>query len=65
MGFTPGDIDLAAQRAAAVVFARSREGYGELIATEDLLEAIGRTRPSISAEMQARFNGQLEDFQRV
>lgn len=65
VGFTPGDIDLAAQRAAAVVFARSREGYGELIATEDLLEAIGRTRPSISAEMQARFNGQLEDFQRV
>ena len=65
VGFTPGDIDLAAQRAAAVVFARSREGYGELTAMNDLLEAIGRTRPSISADMQARFDSQLDEYQRV
>jgi SpoVK/Ycf46/Vps4 family AAA+-type ATPase len=65
VGFTPGDIDLAAQRAAAVVFARSREGYGELTAMNDLLEAIGRTRPSISADMQGRFDSQLDEYQRV
>jgi SpoVK/Ycf46/Vps4 family AAA+-type ATPase len=65
VGFTPGDIDLAAQRAAAVVFARSREGYGEMTAMNDLLEAIARTRPSISADMQSRFDSQLDEYQRV
>jgi SpoVK/Ycf46/Vps4 family AAA+-type ATPase len=48
-GFTPGDIDLAAQRAAAVVFARSRTGEGSSVsASRDLEAALARTRPSIS-----------------
>jgi transitional endoplasmic reticulum ATPase len=65
-GFTPGDVDLAAQRAAAVVFGRSRAGAGdERVSLRDLEAALARTRPSISAEMQARFDGQLDEFQRV
>jgi transitional endoplasmic reticulum ATPase len=65
-GFTPGDIDLAVQRAAAVVFARSRSGSGdERVGLADLLAALARTRPSISVDMQERFDAQLEEYQRV
>lgn len=65
-GFTPGDVDLAAQRAAATVFARSRSGEGsERVSLEDLEAALARTRPSISPEMQATFDEQLVAFERV
>ncbi len=65
-GMTPGDIDLAAQRAAAVVFARSRSGEGEeRVALTDLVAALERTRPSISVDMQERFDLQLDEYQRV
>jgi transitional endoplasmic reticulum ATPase len=65
-GLTPGDIDLAAQRAAAVVFARSRAGVGdERIGRADLEAALARTRPSISPELQERFLAQLDEYQRV
>jgi len=65
-GMTPGDIDLAAQRAAAVVFARSRSGVGdERVSLRDLEDALARTRPSISTEMQTRFDSQLDEYQRV
>ena len=65
-GCTPGDIDLAVQRAAAVVFARSRSGEGEeRVRLADLEAALGRTRPSISVDMQARFDVQLDEYQRV
>jgi GNAT superfamily N-acetyltransferase len=65
-GFTPGDVDLAAQRAAAVVFGRSRAGTGdERVSLRDLEEALARTRPSISTDMQERFDAQLDEYQRV
>lgn len=65
-GFTPGDIDLAAQRAAAVVFARSRSGEGvERVTLGDLVTALERTRPSISVEMQQGFDVHLDEYQRV
>jgi SpoVK/Ycf46/Vps4 family AAA+-type ATPase len=65
-GMTPGDIDLAAQRAAAVVFGRSRSGVGdERVSLRDLEDALARTKPSISAEMQSRFDVQLDEYQRV
>lgn len=65
-GFTPGDIDLAAQRAAAVVFGRARAGEGSAqVGQADLEAALKRTRPSISPEMQERFDVQLAEFQRV
>jgi GNAT superfamily N-acetyltransferase len=66
LGFTPGDIDLATQRAAAVVFGRSRSGVGEeRVGLDDMLAALARTRPSISPEMRARFDVQLDEYQRV
>ncbi len=65
-GFTPGDIDLAAQRAAATVFARSRTGEGpEQVQLADLRAALLRTRPSISPEVQAAFDRQLTEYERV
>ena len=65
-GFTPGDIDLVTQRAAAVVFARSRSGEGdERVGSADLEAALARTRPSISLAMQERFDTQLDEYQRV
>ena len=65
-GFTPGDIDLAAQRAAAMVFARSRSGEGEeRVSLGDLEDALERTRPSISVEMQQGFDVHLDEYQRV
>ncbi|MGA0830926.1 MAG: ATP-binding protein [Nitriliruptoraceae bacterium] len=65
-GFTPGDVDLATQRAAAAVFARSRSGQGsEQVHLDDLRAALRRTRPSISPEMQAAFDAQLAEFERV
>jgi SpoVK/Ycf46/Vps4 family AAA+-type ATPase len=65
-GFTPGGMDLAAQRAAAVVSGRSRSGEGsERVGLADLETALKRTRPSISPEMQERFDVLLGEYQRV
>jgi SpoVK/Ycf46/Vps4 family AAA+-type ATPase len=65
-GFTPGDVDLATQRAAAAAFARARTGEGEeRIGLADLRSALARTRPSISADMQAAFDTQLAEYERV
>jgi N-acetylglutamate synthase-like GNAT family acetyltransferase len=65
-GFTPGDVDLATQRAAAAAFARARTGEGEeRVGLADLRSALARTRPSISAEMQAAFDAQLAEYERV
>lgn len=66
-GFTPGDVDLAAQRAAAAAFVRSRgEGQSSAVVTiQDLSDAIARTRPSISAETLAAFNVEVAAFERV
>jgi len=65
-GLTPGDVDLATQRAAAAAFARARGGEGpERVGLADLRAALGRTRPSISPEMQARFDAQLAEYERV
>jgi len=48
------------------VFGRSRTGEGsERVGLADLEAALKRTRPSISPEMQQRFDAQLDEFQRV
>lgn len=65
-GCTPGASDLATQRAAAVVFDRSRADVGdERVALADVEAALARTRASISTQMQERFDTQLEEYQRV
>ena len=65
-GYTPGDVELAAQRAAAAAFDRIREGKEPLYVTsEDLEAAVARTRPSVTEEIRQRFADEAERFARV
>ena len=65
-GYTPGDVELAAQRAAASAFDRIREGKTPAhITEEDLEAAIARTRASVTAEIRQRFAEEAERFARV
>jgi SpoVK/Ycf46/Vps4 family AAA+-type ATPase len=65
-GFTPGDIELASQRAAAAAFDRIREGLEpSYVSPEDLDVAIARTTASVSVEIQQRFMEEVEKFARV
>jgi GNAT superfamily N-acetyltransferase len=65
-GFTPGDVDLAAQRAAAEAFARAREnGEAAMVTNDDLVMSVRRTRASITPEMLEAFNAEVERFERV
>jgi SpoVK/Ycf46/Vps4 family AAA+-type ATPase len=65
-GYTPGDVELAAQRAAASAFDRIREGKKPAhITEEDLEAAIARTRASVTAEIRQRFAEEAERFARV
>lgn len=65
-GYTPGDIELAAQRAAAVAFDRIREGAEPAyISPDDLDAAVARTRASVSTEIRERFAEEVERFARI
>jgi len=65
-GFTPGDVDLAAQRAAAEAFARAQSATQPArVTSADLTAAIGRTRPSITPQMLDAFNAEVSMFERV
>ena len=65
-GFTPGDIDLCAQRAAATAFDRIRDGKKPAHVTSDDLEsAVARTRPSVTSEIRERFDDEVKRFARV
>jgi SpoVK/Ycf46/Vps4 family AAA+-type ATPase len=65
-GYTPGDIELAAQRAAAVAFDRIREGVEPAyISPEDLDVAVARTKASVSTEICERFAEEVERFARI
>lgn len=64
-GFTPGDVGLAAQRAAGVAFDRARRGERSHVTQADLLAAIDRTRPSVSSAMAEAFRHEVEGFERV
>lgn len=70
-GFTPGDIDLAAQRAAADAFARARGDTGAradqaaVVTREDLSSAVQRTKASITPQMQHVFRDEVVNFERV
>jgi transitional endoplasmic reticulum ATPase len=65
-GFTPGDVDLAAQRAAGDAFDRARaSGQSAVVTAGDLHQAVNRTRPSISKDMQQAFRQEVERFERV
>jgi len=65
-GYTPGDIELAAQRAAAVAFDRIREGVEPAyISSEDLDAAVARTKASVSTYICERFAEEVERFARI
>jgi SpoVK/Ycf46/Vps4 family AAA+-type ATPase len=65
-GYTPGDVELAAQRAATAVFDRIREGIEpSYISSDDLDVAIARTRASVSSDIRNRFSEEAERFARV
>jgi GNAT superfamily N-acetyltransferase len=65
-GFTPGDVDLAAQRAAADAFARARSTSQPPVVTKaDLIAAIGRTKGSMTPQMIEAFTAEVSVFERV
>lgn len=65
-GYTPGDVELAAQRAAAAAFDRIREGAEPAyVSADDLDRAIGRTRASVTGEIRQRFADEADRFARV
>jgi transitional endoplasmic reticulum ATPase len=65
-GFTPGDVDLAAQRAAAEAFARARSrGTQAMVTIDDLTGAATRTRASITPDMREAFTTEVATFERV
>ena len=63
--FTPGDVELAAQRAAAAAFEHARAGHSEArVSEDDLHAAIGRTRASITREVAEQFADEAAEFAR-
>ena len=61
--YTPGDIDLATQRAATVAFDRIKRSEKPLSITSDDFEtAIASTRPSVSSEVRHRFAEKVGRF---
>ena len=65
-GYTPGDIELAAQRAAATAFDRIRLGHEPgYVCSDDIDVAVARTKASVSADIRDRFAVEVEDFARV
>jgi SpoVK/Ycf46/Vps4 family AAA+-type ATPase len=64
-GFTPGDVDLAAQRAASRAFTRAHLGGSSTVTGEDIAEALARTHPSVTPLMLERFTSEVASFERI
>ncbi len=63
--FTPADIEFAARKAAQRAFEREHfAGAGRRALLEDFLEAISKTRPTLSAELVDAFKADTEQFAR-
>ena len=64
--FTPADIEFAARRTAQLAFERVLfQGGGEEVTTGDILHAIGQTRRTLTAELVAEFEQDIQDYARV
>jgi len=64
--FTPADIEFAARRTAQHVFERVMfERGAEEATTADLLNAIGQTRRTLTSELVAEFEQDIQDYARV
>ncbi len=64
-GFTPADFALVAQRSAQMAFDRALAGGSERIGPDDVLAAIGLTRPSVSPEAAGRFDLEASTYSRL
>ena len=63
--FTPADIEFAAHKAAQQAFEQEHfEGSRERATTEDFLAAIRETKPTLSEEVIASFERDVERFSR-
>ena len=65
VGFTPGDVDLAAQRAASLAFSRASEGGDTMVTTADIDDAVERTSPSVTRKMYDTFRSEVAAFERI
>lgn len=64
--YTPGDIDLATQRATTFAFDRIRKSEKPLhITSDDLETAVASTRPSVTSEIRYRFAEEVGRFSAV
>ncbi len=66
--FTPADIAFAARKAAHAAFERYVNDAGapdSTVTTEDYLEAIRMTRPTLTSTMVEAFNADIESFARL
>jgi transitional endoplasmic reticulum ATPase len=64
--FTPADIEFAARRTSQLVFERVLFERGdEAVSTSDVLHAIGQTRRTLTPEMVAEFEQDIEDYARL
>jgi transitional endoplasmic reticulum ATPase len=64
--FTPADIEFAARRTAQLAFERVLFERGEQqVATGDVLHAVGQTRRTLTAELVAEFEQDIQDYARV
>ncbi len=67
--FTPADIEFAGRKAAQAAFERfmstHRDGAEVTVTTEDYLEAIANTRPTLTSAMVEAFNADIESFARL
>ena len=64
--FTPADIEFAARRTAQLAFERVLfEGGDEEVTTGDIVHAIGQTRRTLTPELVAEFEQDIQDYARV
>jgi len=67
--FTPADIEFAARKAAQAAFERFvnpvADGVEAALTTQDYLEAITRTRPTLTPAMVDAFDADIESFARL
>jgi AAA+ superfamily predicted ATPase len=65
-GFTPGDIELASQRAASIAFDRARKGIEPShITSYDFVQSISRTNASITSQIAKQFADESKRFGRA
>ena len=64
--FTPADIEFAARRTAQLAFERVLfEGGDEGVTTGDIVHAIGQTRRTLTPQLVAEFEQDIQDYARV